>query len=282
MKFPILPLCLIASAVLAGCGKTEAPVAATQEPVAAPAAPAAAPAPAALPELKVAIDPTYEPFTFKTSDGKPTGFDVDIAEALCAEIKRQCVYVEQVWDSMIPGLQAKKYDVIISSMSITEERQKVVDFTDKYYNTPSRIVVKADTPFTDLASLKDKKIGVLKGSTQEKYAMGELRPAGVSVVPYEAQDQVYLDIKSGRLDGTVADSVEVTGGFLSKPEGAGYGFVGPVLNDVKYYGIGVGVAMRQGETALKEELNAAIKAIRANGTYETVSKKYFDFDVYGD
>ncbi|MBA4264960.1 MAG: ABC transporter substrate-binding protein, partial [Comamonadaceae bacterium] len=133
MKFPILPLCLIASAVLAGCGKTEAPVAAPQEPVAAPAA---APAPVALPELKVAIDPTYEPFTFKTSDGKPTGFDVDIAEALCAEIKRQCVYVEQVWDSMIPGLQAKKYDVIISSMSITEERQKVVDFTDKYYNTP--------------------------------------------------------------------------------------------------------------------------------------------------
>jgi arginine/ornithine transport system substrate-binding protein len=269
----------MASAVLVGCGKTETPVAAPQAPAAAPAA---ATAPAALPELKVAIDPTYEPFTFKTSDGKPTGFDVDIAEALCAEIKRQCVYVEQVWDSMIPGLQAKKYDVIISSMSITEERQKVVDFTDKYYNTPSRIVVKADTPFTDLGSLKDKKIGVLKGSTQEKYAMGELKTVGVSVVPYEAQDQVYLDIKSGRLDGTVADSVEVTGGFLSKPEGAGYGFVGPVLNDVKYYGIGVGVAMRQGETQLKEELNAAIKAIRANGTYETVSKKYFDFDVYGD
>jgi len=279
MKSPILPLCLIASAILVGCGKTEAPVAVSQEPAAAPAA---APAPAALPELKVAIDPTYEPFTFKTSDGKPTGFDVDIADALCNEIKRQCVYVEQVWDSMIPGLQAKKYDVIISSMSITEERQKVVDFTDKYYNTPSRIVVKADTSFTDEASLKGKRIGVLKGSTQEKYAMGELRPLGVSVVPYEAQDQVYLDIKSGRLDGTVADSVEVTGGFLSKPEGAGYGFVGPVLNDPKYYGIGVGVALRQGEAQLKDELNAAIKAIRDNGTYDTVSKKYFDFDVYGD
>src|SRR5690606_15221723 len=139
---------------LAGCGKTEAPPApAAETPAAAPA-----PAPAALPELKVAIDPTYEPFTYKTADGKPTGFDVDIAEALCAEIQRKCVYVEQVWDSMIPGLQAKKYDAIISSMSITEERQKVVDFTDKYYNTPSRIVVKADTPFTDLASLKDKKI----------------------------------------------------------------------------------------------------------------------------
>ena len=88
-------------------------------------------------DLRVAIDPTYEPFTFKTADGKPTGFDVDIANAVCEQIKRKCVFVEQVWDSMIPGLQAKKYDVIISSMSITEDRLKVVDFTDKYYNTPS-------------------------------------------------------------------------------------------------------------------------------------------------
>jgi arginine/ornithine transport system substrate-binding protein len=232
--------------------------------------------------LKVAIDATYEPFTYKTPDGKPTGFDVDIAEAICAEIKRQCVYVEQVWDGMIPGLLAQKYDVIISSMSITEERLQQVDFSDKYYNTPSRIVVKADTAFTDAASLKGKKLGVLKGSTQEKYAMGELSPAGVSVVPYEAQDQVYLDVKSGRLDGTVADSVEVTGGFLSKPEGQGYGFVGPVLNDPKYFGNGVGVAMRKGQDELKGQINEAIKAIRANGTYETISKKYFEFDVYGN
>ncbi|NIC43556.1 ABC transporter substrate-binding protein [Aquabacterium sp. A08] len=232
-------------------------------------------------ELKVAIDPTYEPFTYKTADGKPTGFDVDIAEALCAQIKRKCVYVEQVWDSMIPGLQARKYDVIVSSMSITEERKRVVDFTDKYYATPSGIVVKTGTPYTGPASLKGKKIGVLKGSTQEKYAMGELRPAGVTVVPYEAQDQVYLDIRAGRLDGTVADKVEVNGGFLRKDEGKGYGFVGPDLNDKKYYGDGIGIALRKGQNELKGQLNGAIKAIRANGTYDKIAKKYFDFDVYG-
>lgn len=278
MKHLLFSLTLIGAVTLAACGKKEEPAAAAPAPAPAASAPAA---PAELPELKVAIDPTYQPFTFKTADGKPTGFDVDIAEALCTEIKRKCVYVEQVWDSMIPGLQAKKYDVIISSMSITDERKAVVDFTDKYYNTPSQIVVKTDTKFTDLASLKGKKIGVLKGSTQEKYAMGELKPVGVSVVPYEAQDQVYLDIKSGRLDGTVADRVEVTGGFLSKPEGQGYGFVGPELKEPKYFGYGVGVALRQGETALKDQLNGAIKAIRANGTYDTIAKKYFDFDVYG-
>lgn len=232
-------------------------------------------------DLKVAIDPTYEPFTFKTADGKPAGFDVDIASALCEQIKRKCVFVEQVWDSMIPGLQAKKYDVIISSMSITEDRLKAVDFTDKYYKTPSKVVVRNDIKYTDAASLKGKKIGVLKGSTQEKYANGELKPAGVIVTPYEAQDQVYLDIKSGRLDGTVADIVEVNGGFLSKPEGKDYSAVGEPLLIPKYFGAGVGVAMRKGDAALKGELNAAIKAIRDNGTYKKLNDKYFKFDVYG-
>lgn len=233
-------------------------------------------------DLKVAIDPTYEPFTFKTPDGKPTGFDVDMAQAICEHLKRKCVFVEQVWDSMIPGLQARKYDIIVSSISITEDRKKVVDFSDRYYKTPSSIVVKSDTKFTGPASLKGKKIGVLKGSTQEKYALGELKPAGVTIVPYEAQDQVYLDIKAGRLDGTVADKVEVNGGFLSKPEGKGYGFVGPDQYDTKYYGDGIGVAMRKGQDKLKADISAAIKSIRSNGTYEKISKKYFSFDPYGN
>ncbi len=275
MKKLLLSLSVIA--LLAACGK--------KEEAAAPAASAAAPVAAAPAELKVAIDPTYEPFTFKTADGQPTGFDVDIANALCEQIKRKCVFVEQVWDSMIPGLNAKKYDVIISSMSITDDRLKEVDFTDKYYNTPSRIVLKKGTKFTDAASIKGKKIGVLKGSTQEKYALGELKTAGVVVNSYEAQDQVYLDIKSGRLDGTVADFMEVTGGFLSKPEGAKYELVGPDLKDPKYFGYGAGIALRKGEDALKAELNAAIKAIRTAPTYEALNDKYFakfNIDVYGE
>ncbi len=272
-------LAMAVTTLLAACGKKE-----EAAPAPAPAAPvAAAPAPEVGP-LKVAIDPTYEPFTFKTADGQPTGFDVDIANALCEQIKRKCEFVEQVWDGMIPGLNAKKYDVIISSMSATDERKQEIDFTDKYYQTPSRIVLKKGTKFTDLASLKGKKIGVLKGSTQEKYAVDTLKPLGVVVNSYEAQDQVYLDIKSGRLDGTVADFLEVTGGFLSKPEGAKYEFVGPVLSDVKYFA-GAAVALRKGEDKLKGELNEAIKTIRANGTYKTLNDKYFakyNIDVYGE
>jgi len=266
----LLPIVLLA---LAACSKKEE---------AKPAAPAAAAAPA---ELKVAIDPTYEPFTFKTADGKPTGFDVDMANAICEQIKRQCVFVEQVWDSMIPGLTAQKYDVIISSMSITDDRMKEVDFSDKYYNTPSRIVLKKSVKYTDPASIKGKKIGVLKGSTQEAYALGELKPAGVVVNSYEAQDQVYLDLKAGRIDGTVADYLEVSGGFLSKPEGADFALMGPDLREPKYYGYGIGVAMRKGQDALKTDINTAIKTIRSNGSYKTINDKYFskyNIDVYGE
>lgn len=268
-------LALSIAAILAACGKKDEAAA----PAAAPAA--SAPAPAAVAELKVAIDPTYEPFTFKTADGKPTGFDVDIANALCEEIKRKCVFVEQAWDGMIPGLLAKKYDVIISSMSITEERLAQIDFTDKYYNTPSRVVLKKTAKYDGPASVKGKKIGVLKASTQEAYALGELKPAGANVVSYDAQDQVYLDIKSGRLDGTVADFVEVNGGFLSKPEGADYELKGEELFIPKYFGSGAGVALAKGQDELKGKLNSAIAAIRANGKYKAINDKYFKFDVYG-
>ena len=274
---PAVVLSIALSVVLSACNKpADAP--------AAPVGPASASAPATLPDLKVAIDPTYEPYTFKTADGKPTGFDIDFAQAICAEIKRNCMFVETGWDSMIPGLMAKKYDVIISSMGITDERLAQIDFSDKYVNTPSRIILKKGVAYTDPTSIKGKRIGVGKSTIQEKYALGELAPAGVKVIPYDAQDQVYLDIKAGRLDGTVADYVEVLGGFLSKPEGANYEAVGPELYEPKYFGIGVGIGMRKGQDALKAELNAAIRAIRANGTYKTINDKYFGkfgIDVWG-
>jgi arginine/ornithine transport system substrate-binding protein len=283
MKNLILSLSLMGAATLVGCGKTEAPAPAAPAP-AEPAA--AAPAPASpWPELRVAIDPTYKPFTYKTEAGEPAGFDVDIAKALCDELKSKCVFVEQAWDGMIPGLQAKKYDAIISSMSITEERKQAVDFTGKYYNTPSCVVVKSALNLgAEAANFKGKKIGVLKASTQEKYAMGELQPAGATIVPYDAQDQVYLDIKSGRLDGTVADVVEVNGGFLSTPDGKDYACAGervPVEFE-KYFGAGAGVAIRKEDTALRDALDAGIKAIRDSGKWKDLAEKHVPgVDIWG-
>ncbi|MCY1542591.1 Histidine-binding periplasmic protein [compost metagenome] len=170
-------------------------------------------------------------------------------------------------------------------MSITEERKQAVDFTGKYYNTPSCVVVKSALNLgAEAANFKGKKIGVLKASTQEKYAMGELQPAGATIVPYDAQDQVYLDIKSGRLDGTVADVVEVNGGFLSTPDGKDYACAGgrvPVEFE-KYFGAGAGVAIRKEDTALRDALDAAIKAIRDNGKWKELAEKHVPgVDIWG-
>ncbi len=275
-NLPSRALSLAALALmLAACNKQ--PDASAPSSLAAPVA--------KLPELRVAIDPTYEPFTYKGADGKATGFDVDFADALCAQIQRKCVFEEQVWDSMIPGLMARKYDVIISSMGITEARLAQIDFSDRYYKTYSRMVLKKSVNYDGPASIKGKRIGVGKATIQEKWALGELKSAGVKVVSYDAQDQVYLDLRAGRIDGTVADFIEVTGGFLSKPEGQDYQLVGPELEDPKYFGIGVGIGLRKGDTALKDTLNAGIQALRANGVYKTINDKYFakygNLDVYG-
>lgn len=275
MRLSLLTLTLASMATLAACSKSEPPAPASSAPAATP-----------WPELRVAIDPTYKPFTYKTQSGEPAGFDVDIAKSLCEQINSKCVFVEQAWDGMIPGLLAKKYDVIISSMSITDERKQSVDFTGKYYNTPSCVVVKTALALgAEAINFKGKRLGVLKASTQEKYAMGELQPAGATVVPYDAQDQVYLDIKSGRLDGTVADVVEVQGGFLSTPDGAAYSCAGgriPVEFDAQYFGSGAGVALRKEDTALRDALNAGIEAIRDNGRWKELADKHVPgVDIWG-
>ncbi len=232
-------------------------------------------------QLRIGVDATYKPFTYKTPDGKLTGFDVDIAEALCTEMKAKCSFVESSWEGIIPGLLSNKFDAIVSSMSITEDRKKSVAFSDKYYQTPAAVIAKRASIDGSPASLKGKRVGVLKASIQEKYAKGELVPAGATVVPYDSTQQAYLDLKSGRLDAVVVDKFEGVGGFLKTPEGQGYAFVGPDLTDVRYFGVGAGIAMRKQDGDLRDRINAALKTIRGNGTWKKVADKYFDIDIYG-
>ena len=230
--------------------------------------------------LRVGLEAAYEPFAYKNEQGELVGFDVEIAEALCAQMDVTCEFVEQDWKGIIPALNTRKYDAIISSMSITEERKKAVDFTQKYYQTPSVLVARADSGIDGAAgSLAGKRIGVLKASTQERYALKAY--AGAEVVAYDSTQQVYLDLVAGRLDATVADSVEVSVGFLGKPEGEGFAFVGGPIKDDVIFGAGAGIAVRKGEQALRERLDRAIEAIRANGTYAAINARYFDFDIYG-
>jgi len=232
-------------------------------------------------KLRIGVEGAYPPFSEVGPDGKLKGFDIDIAFALCTQMKAQCTLVQQDFDGMIPALQARKFDAIIASMSITPERQQSVNFSDKYYSTPARLVAKGGSKLqTTPEGLKGRKIGVQRSTIHDRYASDMFK--GAEIVRYTKQDEVFLDLAAGRIDATLVDSVAADAVLLKTPAGKGFGFVGPTYTDVKYFGIGAGVAIRKSDTDLQAKFNEALKAIRANGTYKKIEAKYFDFDVYGD
>ena len=232
-------------------------------------------------KLRIGVEGAYPPFSEVDKDGNMKGFDIDISYALCKEMGSECELVKQDWDGIIPALLAKKYDAIVASMSITAEREKKVSFTKKYYATPAKFVRKKGSGIEiNKASLKGKTVGIQRGTIHDKY-LTAVYGKDVTIKRYGKQDEAYLDMKAGRIDLLMADSLALSDGFLKKEGGDAYEFVGPDLTDQKYLGKGIGIAIRKEDTALVEKFNKAIDAIRSNGTYDTIRKKYFDFDIYG-
>ncbi|MDO9416259.1 transporter substrate-binding domain-containing protein [Pararhizobium sp.] len=235
-------------------------------------------------EVKVgfAAEP-YPPFTSPDASGNWEGWEVEFQKAICAEAKLDCVITPVAWDGIIPALTSKKIDMIIGSMSITEERLKTIDFSDKYYNTPTGIMGAKGVAFDATPEgLAGKTIGVQVSTIHQAYATKYFGEAGATVKEYQTQDEANNDLAAGRLDAVQADAIALDA-FLKSEQGAACcEMKGNVKDDKAILGAGVGVGIRKGEDELKGKINAAIKAIRANGTYDTFSKKYFDFDVYGD
>lgn len=231
--------------------------------------------------LKIGTEGAYPPFNNLTADGKLVGFDVDIAQALCDEMKVKCEFIAQDWDGIIPALQAGKFDAIIASMSITPERLKQVDFTNKYYNTPPAIAAPKDTDIKGVTKedLAGKTIGVQASTTHFNYSTKTYTDS--TIKPYPTAQEYQLDLENGRLD-AVNDDIVVLSQWLDTPDGACCKLVGAIKPDVEIHGPGAGIAIRKGEAALKDQFNAAIVAIRANGKYKEINDKYFKFDVYGD
>ncbi|WP_038173527.1 ABC transporter substrate-binding protein [Vibrio pacinii] len=233
-------------------------------------------------EVRLASDFTYPPFNYMDSSGNPVGFDIEIADALCQQAKLECTWVSQGWDSLIPSLLARKSDVIMASMRITEERKKRVLFTDKYYQTPARFVANADNAIeVSVAGLKDKVIGVQSGTIHDRYVSDKFGSVA-TIKRYSGQDEVFIDMANGRLDATFGNSDQLALAFLDKPIGQGFEFVGKAVTDKAYIGEGTALALRQKDQELAEKFNQAIKTIRANGTYDKIAAKYFSFDIYGE
>ncbi len=232
--------------------------------------------------LKIGVEGAYPPFSEVDKSGQLVGFDVDIAKALCAQMQRECKLVQIDWDGLIPALKGRKIDAIIASMSATPERKKSIDFTDRYYRIPVKLVRKkgTDVDFSE-AAMKGKTIGVQVSTTFDKH-MTDLFGKVAKIKRYTSNDEALLDLMAGRVDAVAAESLVLQEGFLKKEKGADFEFFGPDLVDEAYYGEGIAVGIRQKQDKLKAAFNKAIKDIRENGKYKEINDKYFDIDVYGE
>lgn len=233
-------------------------------------------------KVRIGVEGAYPPFSYVTPGGDLAGFDIDIAKALGEAMGAEVTLIPQDWDGIIPALLAKKYDAIIASMSITEERKQKVAFTNKYYQTPAKFITKKGM-IGDFSkdTIKGKKVGVQRATIHDRY-LTDNYGNDVEIKRYGTQDEAYLDLTAGRVDMLLADSVALSDGFLKKPEGADYEFVGPDLSDPKWFGDGAGIAIRKEDKDLVEKFNMAIDKIRGDGTYKVIQDKYFDFNVYGE
>jgi len=221
--------------------------------------------------LRIATEGAYPPFNNVTASGELVGFDVDIAQALCAEMNRECEIIAQDWDGIIPGLMSGKYDAIVASMSITEERLDVVDFTDPYYSNFLSIVGRAGTGLT-LEDLAERSIGTQRSTIGAQWAEDEFGRRG-QVRLYDTVPASFADLKAGRIDAVVADFLPAMDWMRENPE---FGYIVERLD----FDDEIGIAIRQGEDDLRAQLNAALLAIRENGTYATINDNYFSFDIF--
>jgi polar amino acid transport system substrate-binding protein len=229
--------------------------------------------------LVIATEGVYPPFNFTQSDGTITGFEIELALEICKRIGRECSVVAQEWDGIIPGLLAKKYDMIVASMFVTEERLQQVDFSDIYYPAAVTLVAPKDSGLTDFtaAGLAGKVIGAQAGTTQADYAQQTYIDSEIRL--YAKQDELNLDMESGRVDLQIGDLLPMEDWVKKTPEGACCELVGgPITGPI--IGAGAGIAMRKEDAPILAQINQAIADIRADGTYKIINDKYFDVNIF--
>lgn len=225
-------------------------------------------------KLTIATEGAYPPFNYVDSDNNLHGFDVDITKELCKRMGAECTLVAQDWDGIIAGLMAKKYNAIVASMIVNDERKQKIAFTNRYYRTPLSIAVLKNSDITDAQSdFADKIVGAQSAATQSIYAEEHYRDADLRLYP--TLDEANSELENERVEVVIADKfplmewVNKTGKDCCK-----------IIGDVDGTLADAAIAVRKEDNALRERFNKALDEIVADGTYKKISSKYFDFDIY--
>jgi lysine-arginine-ornithine-binding protein len=237
-------------------------------------------APATGPEIRFATEGAYPPFNYVDADNKLQGFEIDVARAVCAELRARCSFALDDGDSLVPDLKAGKFDAIVSSLEITEERRQKIGFSRAYYRTPAVFMGRTEFETTDIspAGLKGLRLGAMENTVYSAY-LDDYYAAGSTIVSYANQDEASLDLALGRIDLVLGDKVALAEWLKRGREASCCRFVADVPWDTEAFGEGFGFGVRKDDDALKQALDRAILAIQANGAYDRLRAAYFPFDV---
>lgn len=217
--------------------------------------------------IKIATESSYKPFSYTDADGKLIGYEIELIDALCAQMKANCNVISQDWDGLIPGLNAQKFDAIMAGISITPERQEVIEFSDPYFHT-SIILIGKKGDNVRIDALKNQPVASQRATVASQYLQDEHAEADIKL--YDTQDNAYLDLTSGRVRAMMSD--KVTGlDWLKTPAGKDYEIKGQEITTDKD---AMGIGFRKGD-ALVAKFNTALAEIKANGTYDKISGSYF-------
>ena len=254
-------------------------------------------------KIKIGTEGAYPPWNAKDASGALIGFEVELANVLCENMGHECTIIEQDWDGMIPALQGKKFDAIMAGMSITDERKKVISFSQGYADEVASLAVMKGSNLVlqrNLSAVTAPGINLTKPNSTAKKALKTIESAlagktvctqvgtihqnflksgdvgTVKVRVYKTQDEVNLDLTSGRCDVALAAAVAFTD--YAEKSGKAVALVGPTFSGGAF-GNGVGVGIRQDDTKLIKAFNKAIDEARKNGDISRIATKWFGFDA---
>ena len=236
--------------------------------------------------LSVGTECTYHPFNFRDENGELQGYDIDVAEAIGEHLGAEIEFFCQKWDGMIPALLANKFDLIVASMSITDERKKKIDFSDPYRVSIGQFIGSKEKNLmffnedgsVNEAGFEGAKIGLQRATTYDNWI--QARAPNAEVVRYDAIEALYLDLQNGRVDAIMTNPMKAYLKFLSQPEGAGFEVIGPQIEETEFFGIGVGIGLRKGNEELLARINEGIHKITNDGSLEVFAKKHFPFTIH--
>ena len=226
--------------------------------------------------LRIGTEGAYAPFNYTNADGSLGGFDIEIANALCADMQVTCEIIAQDWDGIIPGLKAGKYDAIVAAMSITPERAQQVSFTDPYFSNTLVFLAKQGSTFdpSNDNNINSKSIAAQRSTISSEWLEKTYPAANMQL--YDTLSNAFLDLGSGRVEAMISDKLPAIE-WLSSASGNNYVLKGDEIDIDDNFAIAV-----RPEDPLLAKMNTSLANIKANGTYEAINQKYFALPVTSD